>query len=406
MKKTIVIGVTGGIAAYKTAQLASNLSKKGHDVHVIMTKNATEFIQPLTFETLTHNKVSVDTFDRNYKYDVNHISLAQKADVFVVAPASANTIAKFAHGLADDMLSTTFLAATCPKLIAPAMNTGMLLNPITQRNIQTCQSYGMHFIEACSGYLACGDVGKGRLADIEEIEEAIETLLITQKPLKGKHVIVTAGPTQEAIDPVRFITNHSSGKMGYAIARAARNLGAKVTLITGPVSLRKPIGMTVIEVYSAQEMFEALKNLKASYDILVKTAAVSDYRVKEVSEHKMKKNGSEVLNLEFVMNEDILAYMGANKLPHQVVCGFAMETQDLLENAKKKLRNKRVDLLVANQLNDSGAGFRLDTNRVTLLDSQEVIQLDVMSKERLGYEIMNRLIDILKSRGDGHVTGN
>lgn len=398
-KKTIVLGVCGGIAAYKSAQLASNLYKKGYDVHVIMTKNATEFITPLTFETLTHNRVSVGTFDRNFQYDVNHISLAKRADLFVVAPASANCIAKFAHGLADDMLTTTFLAATCPKLIAPAMNTGMLTNPITQRNIELCKEYQMTFVESDSGYLACGDVGKGRLAEVEDIEDAIECLLVKEKPLKGTKVVVTAGPTQEDLDPVRFMTNHSSGKMGYAVARAARNLGADVTLVTGPVSLRKPIFMEIVEVRTAAEMFKAVEALKDDYDILVKSAAVSDYRAECVCDHKMKKHGNQ-LTIDFVMNPDILAELGKSKKPHQVVCGFAMETQDLIENATKKLVNKGADLIVANQLNEHAAGFKKDTNVVTILTSDNVEKLDVMSKEVLGYEIMNRLLHILiKKRG-------
>jgi len=398
MKKTIVLGITGGIAAFKSAQLASNLVKRGHDVHVIMTKSATEFIQPLTFETLTHNRVSVDTFDRNYKYDVNHIALAQRADVFVVAPASANTIAKFAHGLADDMLSTTFLAATCPKLIAPAMNTGMLENPITQRNIQICVDSNIKFIESGNGYLACGDVGKGRLADIEAIEDAIESLLVLEKPLTGKKVVVTAGPTVEPLDPVRFITNYSSGKMGYAVAKAARNLGAEVTLITGPVSLREPVDLKVIKVKSAQEMFKAVDGLASEYDILVKSAAVADYRAKEVAQQKLKKSGETSLNVEFVVNQDILAHMGARKQAHQVICGFAMETENLAENALSKLERKQVDLIVANSLTEENAGFNVDTNKVMLFTPEGACQLDVMSKEALGYEIMDRLIKILKEK--------
>ncbi len=394
-----MLGVCGGIAAYKSAQLASSLYKKGYDVHVIMTKNATEFITPMTFETLTHNRVSVGTFDRNFQYDVNHISLAKRADLFVIAPASANCIAKFAHGLADDMLTTTFLATSCPKLIAPAMNTGMLTNPITQRNIEICKEYGMTFVESDSGYLACGDVGKGRLAEIEDIEDAIESLLITDKPLKGIKVVVTAGPTQEDLDPVRFMTNHSSGKMGYAVARAARNLGSDVTLVTGPVSLRKPMFMNIVEVRTASEMFEAVNRLKNEYDILVKSAAVSDYRVEHVSDHKMKKQGNQ-LTIDFVMNPDILAHMGQSKKSHQVVCGFAMETEDLVENAMKKLVNKGADLIVANQLNEDCAGFKKDTNVVTLLTMDQARKLDVMSKEELGYEIMNQLLHILvKKRG-------
>lgn len=394
-----MLGVTGGIAAYKSAQLASSLYKKGYDVHVIMTKNATEFITPLTFETLTHNRVSVGTFDRNFQYDVNHISLAKRADLFVVAPASANSIAKFAHGLADDMLSTTFLAAGCPKLIAPAMNTGMLSNPITQRNIQMCKHAGMHFIESASGYLACGDVGAGRLAEIDDILDAIDSLLITDKMLKGIKVVVTAGPTQEDFDPVRYITNHSSGKMGYALARAARNLGAEVTLISGPVSLRHPVGIKVISVRTAREMFKALDSMKDDYDILIKSAAVSDYRVKEVAMQKMKKSGSE-MTVEFAMNEDILAYLGEYKKPHQVICGFAMETQQLEENARRKLITKKADMIVANRLTDEQAGFGVDTNVVTFVTEAGCEQLDVMTKEALGYEILNRLVEMLvRKRG-------
>ena len=394
-----MLGVTGGIAAYKSAQLASSLYKKGYDVHIIMTKNATEFITPLTFETLTHNRVSVGTFDRNFQYDVNHISLAKRADLFVVAPASANSIAKFAHGLADDMLSTTFLAAGCPKLIAPAMNTGMLSNPITQRNIQMCKDAGMHFIESASGYLACGDVGAGRLAEIDDILDAIDSLLIPEKTLKGMKVVVTAGPTQEDFDPVRYITNHSSGKMGYAIARAARNLGAEVTLISGPVSLRQPVGVKVISVRTAREMFEVLDSMKDDYDILIKSAAVSDYRVKEVATQKMKKSGSE-MTVEFVMNQDILAYMGEHKKPYQVICGFAMETQQLEENARRKLINKKADMIVANQLTDEQAGFSVDTNVVTFVTEAGCEQLDVMTKEDLGYEILNVLVEMLvRKRG-------
>ena len=396
-KKTVVLGVTGGIAAFKSAQIASNLYKKGYDVHVIMTKNATEFIQPLTFETLTHNRVSIDTFERNFKYDVNHISLAQRADLLVVAPASANCIAKFAHGLADDMLSTTFLAAACPKLIAPAMNTGMLSNPVTQRNIKMCKEAGIQFIESGSGYLACGDIGAGRLADVDDIMDAIEWAIVKDKPLQGVNVVVTAGPTQEDLDPVRFITNHSSGKMGYSIARAARNLGANVTLISGPVNLRKPVGIDVINIRTAQEMFEAFNSLKDNYDILIKSAAVSDYRVKEVSNHKLKKSGDE-MNLEFVMNQDILAYAGQHKLPHQVVCGFAMETQNLVEFATNKLVKKKADMIVANQLTDEGAGFNKDTNAVTLITATSCEKLPIMSKEKVSYEILGQLIMMLKQK--------
>lgn len=398
-KKTIVIGVCGGIAAYKSAQLASNLYKKGYDVHVIMTKNATEFITPLTFETLTHNRVSVGTFDRNYQYDVNHISLAKRADLFVLAPASANCIAKVAHGIADDMLTTTFLAANCPKLIAPAMNTGMLNNPITQSNLEKCKEYGMVVIESDSGYLACGDVGKGRLAEIEDIEDAIDYLLVKNKPLVGVNVVVTAGPTQEDIDPVRFITNHSSGKMGYSLAKAARNLGANVTLITGPVSLRRPVFIDIVAVRTAEDMFQAVDNLKNQYDILVKSAAVSDYKASFVNPHKIKKQGQH-RTLDLMMNKDILATMGQIKRDDQVICGFAMETENLEENATKKLLGKNADLIVANQLNEEFAGFKGDTNVVTLIHPNGSMKLDKMSKEDLGYEIMEQLLKILvRKRG-------
>ncbi len=398
-KKTIVIGVCGGIAAYKSAQLASNLYKKGYDVHVIMTKNATEFITPLTFETLTHNRVSVGTFDRNYQYDVNHISLAKRADLFVLAPASANCIAKVAHGIADDMLTTTFLAANCPKLIAPAMNTGMLNNPITQSNLEKCKEYGMVVIESDSGYLACGDVGKGRLAEIEDIEDAIDYLLVKNKPLVGVNVVVTAGPTQEDIDPVRFITNHSSGKMGYSLAKAARNLGANVTLITGPVSLRRPVFIDIVAVRTAEDMFQAVDNLKNQYDILVKSAAVSDYKASFVNPHKIKKQGQHQ-TLDLMMNKDILATMGQIKRDDQVICGFAMETENLEENATKKLLGKNADLIVANQLNEEFAGFKGDTNVVTLIHPNGSMKLDKMSKEDLGYEIMEQLLKILvRKRG-------
>ena len=353
----------------------------------------------MTFETLTHNRVSVGTFDRNFQYDVNHISLAKRADVFVLAPASANCIAKIAHGIADDMLTTTFLAANCPKLIAPAMNTGMLNNPITQRNIQQCREFGMTIIESASGYLACGDVGKGRLAEIEDIEDAIECLLIKDKPLAGIKVVVTAGPTQEDIDPVRFITNHSSGKMGYALARAARNLGAEVTLITGPTSLRKPVFMTIIEVRTADEMFQEVSGLKDQYDILIKSAAVSDYRASFVNPHKLKKQ-SQQTTLDLVMNKDILLAMGKEKKDSQVICGFAMETENLEENATKKLLGKNADLIVANQLNEEFAGFKGDTNVVTLIQRDGIVKLNKMSKEALGYEIMEQLLKILiKKRG-------
>ena len=398
MKKTIVIGVTGGIAAYKSAQLCSNLKKKGYDIHVIMTQNATEFITPLTFETLTHNRVSVQTFDRTFKYDVNHISLAQQADLFLVAPATANFIAKAAHGLADDMLTTTFLAAGCPKLIAPAMNTGMLNNPITKRNFSICIDGGIEFVEPASGLLACGDVGAGKLADLEDIEDKIEEMLQREKPLKGKTVMVTAGPTQEPMDPVRFVSNHSSGKMGYAIARAARNLGASVKLISGPTHLKPPVGVQLIAVKTASEMFEALKQYEDAYQILIKTAAVSDFRPKSVAEEKIKKNGQSAKTVEFVANDDILAYLGTSKKEGQVLCGFAMETQNLIENAAKKLHQKGADMIVANSLAEAGAGFGVDTNKVTFVTKDGTESLDLMEKDQVARQIMDRLTGILKDK--------
>lgn len=398
MKKTIVIGVTGGIAAFKSAQLVSDLKKKGYDIHVIMTKNATEFIAPLTFETLTHNRVSVQTFDRTFKYDVNHISLAQTADLIVIVPATANFIAKAAHGMADDMLTTTFLAARCPKLIAPAMNTGMWENPLTKRNFSILAEAGIEFVEPASGLLACGDVGAGKLAALDQIQDKIEEMLHPYKPLKGQTVVVTAGPTQEAMDPVRFVTNHSSGKMGYAIAKAARNLGASVKLISGPSQLKAPVGVQLIAVKTAAEMFEALKQYEDTYQILIKTAAVSDFRPKEIALQKLKKNGQSSKVVEFVENEDILAYMGAAKKENQVVCGFAMETENLLENAAKKLHKKNADLIVANQLTESGAGFGGDTNKVTLVAEDGAESLELMQKDEAAAAIMERLATMLKQK--------
>ena len=391
MKKTIVLGISGGIAAYKSAQLASNLVKKGHDVHVIMTKNATEFIAPLTFEVLTNHKVAVDTFDRNFNYNVNHVSLSKKADVFVMAPATANVLAKFAAGMADDMLTTTYLALRCPVLMAPAMNTAMLEHPATQRNIKRLKEDGVHFVQPGSGYLACGDVGAGRLADVVDIEEEIEVLLQRKKPLLGKKVVITAGPTVEAIDPVRFITNHSSGKMGYALARAARHLGADVHLITGPTSLKVPRGIEVSHVASASDMFDVAMS-QLDYDYFIASAAVSDFKTQEISDQKMKKQATgEHLMLALVQNKDIVEAVAKKKKAHQVVCGFAMETGDLIENAQGKLKRKQLDLIVANHLFEAGAGFKGDTNKVTILGKEKIEPLEVMSKEKLAYEILERL---------------
>jgi phosphopantothenoylcysteine decarboxylase / phosphopantothenate---cysteine ligase len=399
MSKCIVVGVTGGIAAFKTCQLVSNLKKKDYDIHVIMTKNATEFVSPLTFETLSGNRVSIDTFDRNFEYNVQHISLAKKADCFVIAPATANVIAKITHGLADDMLTTTFLAASCKKIICPAMNTGMLNNPVTIENINKCKELGYTIIDAESGLLACGDEGKGKLANIDIIEEAIE-FAISPKPLLGQNILVTAGPTQEAIDPVRFITNHSSGKMGYAIAKAARNLGANVTLISGPCNLTPINLITNINITSADDLFIKMKELAMEQDCIIQTAAVADYTIPNPAIQKIKKNNSS-LTLDLVKTDDILLYLGQNKQPNQILCGFAMETENLIENGTKKCINKNCDLLIANSLTTIGAGFKTDTNKVTIIRPSETKEIELMSKEKLAYVILEECY-----RGKINVTNN
>ena len=392
-KKVIVLGVTGGIAAYKSAQLASNLLKKGYEVQIIMTKNATEFITPLTFEVLTNNKVAVDTFDRNFEYNVNHIALAKKADLFVVAPATANVLGKFAAGIADDMLTTNYLAVTCPVLIAPAMNTAMLAHTATQRNINQLRQDGVHFIESGSGYLACGDVGAGRLADLADIEAKIDDLLVREKLLEGKHVVITAGPTQEPLDPVRFISNHSSGKMGYSLAQVAQNLGAKVTLISGPTNLTAPLGISTLKVTTAQEMYDASMSI-ADFDIFISAAAVSDYRTDVVSAQKIKKTAGAKMTLTLTENEDIVATVAAKKKASGLVVAFAMETENLVENAKLKLAKKNVDLVVANDLTTVGAGFGVDTNKVVLVSNAGVLELDLMSKNDVALEIFRNLVKL------------
>ena len=336
MAKTIVLGVTGGIAAFKAAQLTSNLIKKGYDVEVIMTQNATEFIQPLTFESLTRHNVMVSTFEKVADRSVKHISIAKRADLFVIVPATANVIAKVVYGLADDMLTTTFLAAKCPKLICPAMNTNMYENPVTQRNLQMAKDLGYEILEPEDGLLACGDSGKGKLVDLSIIEEKIHMMTQDDLCLKGKKVLISAGPTREAMDPVRFISNHSTGKMGYELARAARDMGANVTLVSGPSNLAVPMGVECIRIQSAQDMFEVISSKQNEMDFIIKSAAVGDYRVKEMASEKIKKKG-DVLTLELVKNPDILAYLGAHKPKHQILCGFAMETQDLIANATEKL---------------------------------------------------------------------
>lgn len=398
-KKTVILGVTSSIATYKSVQLTSDLLKKGYDVEVIMSKNATQFVAPLTFSTLTKHKTYTDTFDRMVDYNVEHISLAEKADLFVIVPATANVIAKVAHGIADDMLTTTFLACKCKKMIAPAMNTNMYQNPVTQENIEKCKRLGYEMIEPATGLLACGAVGQGKLEDISIILQRIEDALIEEKPLLGKKVLVSAGPTQEALDPVRFISNHSSGKMGYAIAKAAQQMGAEVTLVSGPVHLPAPEHVKRISIQSAMEMFEAFKEHYNEADFIIKAAAVGDYRPLVQAEDKIKKQG-DTLQVTFVKNPDILAYLGGHKQKHQVLCGFAMETKDLVANAQEKLKKKNCDLLIANNLKEEGAGFQTDTNAVTILYPDALEKLELMSKQDLAKEILKRMLTISQKKGD------
>ena len=382
--RTVVIGVTGSIAAYKMADVASSLVKMHADVHVIMTKNACNFINPITFESLTKNKCIVDTFDRNFEYDIKHISLARKADAFLIAPASANIIGKIACGIADDMLSTTIMAADCVRLIAPAMNTHMYRNPIVQRNIE---GYGYEFISPASGYLACGDVGEGKLADINTIVERV-VMAVSEKDLSGKKIVITAGPTREALDPVRFLTNHSTGKMGYAIAERAAARGADVTLVSGPVSIEPPAGVNVINIESAEEMFNAVTKEAETANIIIKAAAVADYRPVSVSGEKIKKeDGMNVIQLE--RTKDILQYLGEHKKPGQILCGFSMETQNLMENSVKKLRKKNADLIVANSIKSEQAGFGTDTNIITIITKDDATAYPVMTKLEAADEILN-----------------
>lgn len=393
--KHILLGVTGGIAAYKIANLTSMLVKAGCDVKVIMTQNATNFIHPTVFETLTGHKCMVDTFDRNFQFNVEHISLAKWADIFFVAPATANVIAKMVHGIADDMLTTTILACRCPKLVSPAMNTNMYENPIVQDNIEKLKQYGFNIIEPASGYLACGDTGAGKLPSEQELFDSIERFIGYKKDLIGKRILVTAGPTQEAIDPVRYITNHSSGKMGYAIAKAAMLRGATVTLVTGPTSIEPPRFVDVVPVVSAQDMFEAVTSRSNDQDIIVKAAAVGDYTPATVSDEKMKKSDSE-LSIPLNRTQDILAYLGEHRRDHQFLCGFSMETQNMLENSRKKLAKKKIDMIAANCLKEEGAGFRGDTNVLTLITKEEEIELPLMSKDAAAHQLLDAIIKNFK----------
>ncbi|MBR0032286.1 MAG: bifunctional phosphopantothenoylcysteine decarboxylase/phosphopantothenate--cysteine ligase CoaBC [Treponema sp.] len=387
--KTILLGVTGSIAAYKAASLASILVKNHATVHVIMTEHAVNIINPITFETLTGNKCLIDTFDRNFQFNVEHIALAKKADLFIVAPATANTIAKLAHGLADDMLSTTFLACKCPKLISPAMNTNMLENPITQKNLEICASFGIKIIEPSAGHLACGDDGKGKMPEPELLFEHIAHEIAFDKDLLGKKVLVTAGPTQEAIDPVRFITNHSTGKMGFAIARAASMRGAEVTLVSGVVHEKTPLFVKRIDIKSAKDMFEAVKKNSDDCDIVIKSAAVADYRPAEYADEKMKKSDDE-LSIRLERTDDILKYLGEHK-GNKFLCGFSMETQNMIENSKKKLVKKNLDMIVANNLKVKGAGFGTDTNIVTMITKDGEVELPILSKDDVAHKILDAI---------------
>ena len=389
--KCIVVGVTAGIAAYKICQLVSSLKKQGNEVHVIMTKEAEKFVTPLTFQTLSSQKVITDMFTVDYTPDVHHISLAKKADLFVVAPATANIIAKIAHGIADDMLTTTFLASTCPKMIVPAMNTNMLNNPITQDNIATCQKYGIHIMCSGAGYLACGDVGAGRLPEPEEIEDAIASLVETDRYLQGRHVVITAGATQEEIDPVRYITNHSTGKMGYALAKEARNAGAKVTLISGKTNLPQPYGVDVINVISAADMRECVVNNFEKADVVIMSAAVADYTPIEKADHKIKKAEGD-LSIALKRTQDILLTIGKKKRENQVVIGFAMETENLLENAAKKLQEKNANYIIANSIREPGAGFGVDTNIVKIISPTSGEDLGLLSKDDTAKEILRHCL--------------
>ncbi len=392
--KTVVLGVSGGIAAYKIASLASMLVKQHADVQVIMTENATNFITPITFESLTGNKCLVDTFDRNFEFQVEHVSLAKKADLFMIAPATANVIAKVAHGIADDMLTTTFLACKKPKYVVPAMNTQMYENPITQDNLKICRRYGMHVIDPACGYLACGDTGAGKMPEAAELYEYIMQELAFEKDLAGKRILVTAGPTQEAIDPVRYITNHSTGKMGYAIARAAARRGAQVTLVSGPVDLGVPLGVERVPVVSARQMFEAVTAVSGEQDIIIKSAAVADYRPAIVGTEKTKKSDG-AMSIPLERTDDILAWLGQHRRAGQVLCGFSMETQNMLENSAAKLEKKNVDMIVANNLKTAGAGFGTDTNVVTLITKGGAEELELMSKDQVAHELLDRLSRML-----------
>ena len=391
--KTIVLGVTGGIAAYKSANLASMLIKLHADVHVIMTQNATKFITPMTFETLTNNKCIVDTFDRNFSFDVKHVSLAKRGDLFVVAPCTANVIGKLAHGICDDMLTTTMLATRAPKLIAPAMNTGMWENPILQDNLVKLKGYGYHIIDPIIGRLACGDTGTGKMNSEEVIVEHILTFMAKEHDLKGKRFLITAGPTQESIDPVRYITNHSSGKMGYAIAKMARLRGAEVTLVSGPVNIKAFEGVNVVSVKSAKDMFDAVTTRSTEADVVIMCSAVADYTPAEYSDQKVKKHDGDMA-IQLTRTQDILGWLGEHKKAGQTLVGFSMETENLIENSRAKLDKKHADMICANSIAEGNTGFAVDTNQVTLITQDEVKELPLCSKEETADKILDYIVTL------------
>ena len=396
--KTVVLAVSGSIAAYKIASLASALGKLHADVQVLMTQNATNFINPITFETLTGNKCLVDTFDRNFQYSVEHVALAKRADVVLVAPASANVIGKIANGIADDMLTTTVMACKCKKIISPAMNTQMFENPIVQDNLKKLEHYGYEVIQPAVGLLACKDVGAGKMPEPETLLEYILRKVAYEKDLKGKKILVTAGPTQEPIDPVRYLTNHSSGKMGYAIAKVCSMRGADVTLVSGKTAIKSPLFVDVVPVTTARDMYEAVTSRFDQQDIVIKAAAVADYRPKTISDQKVKKTDGE-LSIEMERTDDILKYLGEHKREDQFLCGFSMETEHMLENSRKKLEKKNLDMIVANNVKVEGAGFAGDTNIVTLITKDDETQLPLLSKEETAVEIMNKILEITAEKG-------
>ncbi len=389
--KTILLGVTGSIAAYKIAYLASALRKQHADVHVLMTRNSTNFINPITFETLTGNKCLVDTFDRNFQFQVEHVSIAKKADVVMIAPASANVIGKLAHGIADDMLTTTIMACKCKKFISPAMNTNMFENPVVQDNLKILEHYGYEVIAPAMGYLACGDTGAGKMPEPETLLSYILREAACEKDMAGLKVLVTAGPTQEAIDPVRYITNHSSGKMGYAIAKMAMLRGADVTLVSGRTAIAPPPFVKVVSVVSAADMYQAVTSVSEEQDIIIKAAAVADYRPAQISDEKIKKRDDD-MSIPLERTDDILKYLGENKRPGQFLCGFSMETQNMIGNSRVKLTKKNLDMVAANNVKMAGAGFQGDTNVLTLITQDEEVSLPLMSKEDAASKILDRIL--------------